>query len=85
MHPVTPSLDLTSKILEQLRENADHNLLTVLIFDQFEEFFLAHATQLNRRLFYEFLRDCLNLSFVKVIISIREDYLHYLLEVEKFN
>ena len=85
LHPVTPSLDLTSKILEQLRENADHNLLTVLIFDQFEEFFLAHATQLNRRLFYEFLRDCLNLSFVKVIISIREDYLHYLLEVEKFN
>ena len=76
---------LIDKILEQLRENADHNLLTVLIFDQFEEFFIGHTNQADRKLFYQFLRDCLNLSFVKVIISIREDYLHYLLEAEKFN
>ncbi|MBE9127148.1 MULTISPECIES: hypothetical protein [unclassified Coleofasciculus] len=76
---------LISPILEQLKENGDGNFLTVLIFDQFEEFFLGYTTLSQRRLFYAFLRDCLNLSFVKVIISIREDYLHYLLELEHFD
>ncbi len=72
-------------LLEQLRHNAERNLLTVLIFDQFEEFFFTSINQSERLLFYEFLRDCLNLSFVKVILSLREDYLHYLLEFEQFN
>jgi len=77
--------DKIQKILEQLQQNAERNLLTVLIFDQFEEFFLVATNQSKRVLFYEFLNKCLNLSFVKVIISIREDYLHYLLEIEQFN
>jgi hypothetical protein len=34
--------------------------------------------------FYAFLRSCLNLPFVKVILSLREDYLHYLLECDRF-
>ena len=72
-------------ILNQLKENGDRNLLTVLIFDQFEEFFLGHTNGEQKRLFYELLRNCLNLPFVKVIISIRQDYLHHLLELEKFN
>ncbi len=72
-------------ILNQLKENGDRNLLTVLIFDQFEEFFLGHTNGDQKRLFYELLRNCLNLAFVKVIISIRQDYLHHLLELEKFN
>lgn len=72
-------------ILNQLKENGDRNLLTVLIFDQFEEFFLGHTNGDQKRLFYELLRNCLNLPFVKVIISIRQDYLHHLLELEKFN
>ncbi|HEY9649913.1 MAG TPA: hypothetical protein V6C95_04570, partial [Coleofasciculaceae cyanobacterium] len=76
--------DKIQSILTQLRQNANHNLLTVLIFDQFEEFLFV-SNSAKRRLFYEFLRDCLNLPFVKVIFSIREDYLHYLLEIEQLN
>jgi WD40 repeat protein len=72
-------------ILAQLRQNAERNLLSVLIFDQFEEFFFVSTNQSYRVLFYDFLKSCLNLPFVKVIFSLREDYLHYLLEVEDFN
>ncbi|WP_026734397.1 eIF2A-related protein [Fischerella sp. PCC 9605] len=70
-------------IIEQLRKNADRNLLTVLIFDQFEEFFFVYLDQVNRRPFYEFLRLCLDIPFTKVILSLREDYLHYLLELDR--
>ncbi|HEY9609064.1 hypothetical protein [Allocoleopsis sp.] len=82
-----PSQDAQPKIqtiLEQLRQNAEHNLLTILIFDQFEEFFFVSSLS-QRFLFYEFLNDCLNIPFVKVILSLREDYLHYLLEIEQLN
>jgi WD40 repeat protein len=58
-------------------------LLTVLIFDQFEEFFFAYKDPALRRPFFEFLRDCLNVPYVKVILSLREDYLHYLLECNR--
>ena len=71
----------------QLRRNAEQHLLTVLIFDQFEEFFFICTQPAQRRVFYEFLRDCLkgtDIQFVKVIFSLREDYLHELLEFEDF-
>ncbi|MEH1972001.1 MAG: hypothetical protein V7L02_02025 [Nostoc sp.] len=74
------NLDSSAAILEQLRKNADRNLLTVLMFDQFEEFFLVYPDQGQRRAFYDFLRVCLDIPFVKIILSLREDYLHYLLE-----
>jgi hypothetical protein len=67
-------------ILDQLRKNAENNLLTVLIFDQFEEFFFVCKEPSQRRPFYEFLRECLDIPYVKVILSLREDYLYYLLE-----
>ena len=82
-----PSQDAPEKIqtiLKQLRQSAEHNLLTILIFDQFEEFFFV-STLSQRLLFYEFLNACLNIPFVKVILSMREDYLHYLLETEQLN
>ncbi len=60
-----------------------HLRLPVLIFDQFEEFFFAYETVQSRLPFYRFLRDCLNLPFVKVVLSLREDYLHYLLEFQR--
>ncbi|WP_256091386.1 hypothetical protein [Nostoc sp. KVJ20] len=77
------NLDSSAAILEQLRRNADRNLLTVLMFDQFEEFFFVYPDQGQRRAFYEFLRVCLDIPFVKVILSLREDYLHYLLELDR--
>lgn len=73
-------LDSTAALLKQLRKNSDHNLLTVLIFDQFEEFFFVCTELAQRRPFYEFLRECLDIPYVKFILSLREDYLHHLLE-----
>lgn len=67
-------------IINQLEKHDDYNLLTVLIFDQFEEFFFIYNDPSNRRKFYEFLRDCLDIPYIKVVLSLREDYLHYLLE-----
>ncbi|HEY9634686.1 MAG TPA: hypothetical protein V6D14_14890 [Coleofasciculaceae cyanobacterium] len=76
--PVT--LDSTATILEQLQKNSENNFLTILIFDQFEEFFFIYKDPIQRRFFYEFLRECLNIPYVKVILSLREDYISYLLE-----
>ncbi|MEO8890664.1 MAG: WD40 repeat domain-containing protein [Coleofasciculaceae cyanobacterium] len=70
-------------ILSQLQRAAEAHLLTILIFDQFEEFFFACTNLEERCQFYDFLAQCLNLPFVKIILSMREDYLHYLLECER--
>jgi WD40 repeat protein len=67
-------------ILQQLRFNADNDLITVLVFDQFEEFFFGHTDREQKQAFDQFICDCLNISFVKVILSLREDYLHRLLD-----
>ncbi|HEY9803872.1 MAG TPA: hypothetical protein V6D25_26250, partial [Leptolyngbyaceae cyanobacterium] len=83
----TPPMTMAD-ILQQLRQNADNHYITVLIFDQFEEFFFAYGDDVpptvgNRQQqqeFDNFLSQCLNISFVKIIFSIREDYLHRLLE-----
>ncbi|EDX75298.1 tetratricopeptide repeat domain protein [Coleofasciculus chthonoplastes PCC 7420] len=72
-----------SKILKQLRQNEHSQLLTVLIFDQFEEFFFDHKDPTSRREFYEFLRECVEIPYVKVILSLREDYIYYLLELNR--
>jgi WD40 repeat protein len=77
-------LDSVEAIAEQLRKNEARNLLTVLIFDQFEEFFFVFTEKTEWQPFFMFLQDCLNIGFVKVILSLREDYLHYLLEAERF-
>lgn len=75
-------LNPASFVLTNLQRNAENNLLTVLVFDQFEEFFFAN-NRFEIRAFSEFLRICLDLPFIKVILSLREDYLHYLLECEE--
>ncbi len=68
------------RILQQLKENANHHLITVLIFDQFEEFFFGYSDRNQKQEFDKFISDCLNIPFVKVILSLREDYLHRLLD-----
>ncbi|NEO31592.1 MAG: hypothetical protein F6K36_14385 [Symploca sp. SIO3C6] len=82
--PTTPASKLR-KMLLKLRQAGEQHLLTVLIFDQFEEFFFVCENLVERRQFYDFLSDCLNLPFVKLILSLREDYLHYLLECERYS
>ncbi|MDF5725734.1 MAG: AAA family ATPase, partial [Rhizonema sp. PD37] len=77
------NVDSIDIILKQMRKNADSNLLTVLIFDQFEEFFFVYQSSKKRQILYDFLHSCLNISYVKVILSLQEDYLHYLLEWER--
>ncbi len=71
-------------ILAKLQENSQSkNFVIVLIFDQFEEFFFNVRTVGGRTNFFKFLVECLRISFTYVILSLREDYLHYLLEGER--
>jgi hypothetical protein len=77
---LSSSFNSLATILEQLRQNAECNLLTVLIFDQFEQFFWVHTDKAQRQEFYDFLHECINMASVKLILAMREDYLHYLLE-----
>ncbi|MEG3946324.1 hypothetical protein QT975_22615, partial [Microcoleus sp. w2-18aC4] len=81
---LSEAIDTPTAILKQLRLNQDRNLLTVLIFDQFEEFFFAYLDPNGRRELYDFLAECLNqISDLKIILSLREDYLFYLLEFNR--
>lgn len=73
----------TAAILEQLKKNAGRNLITVLIFDQFEEFFFTRTEFKQRLEFYDFLQQCLEIPYVNVVLSLREDYVHYLLECNR--
>ncbi|WP_293038808.1 hypothetical protein [Moorena sp. SIO1F2] len=75
---------LIDSVLEQLQHNADNNLLTVLIFDQFEDFFSVYSHQSQRKRFYYFLVNCLKLPYLKLIFSIRDNALHKLLELEHY-
>jgi hypothetical protein len=77
-------------LISKLREKEAQNKRLVLIFDQFEEFFFVYYNQpTERRRFFEFigklLNDSQNLSSLKVVLSLREDYLHYLLECNQID
>jgi len=75
--------NLESVVLEQLQKNTENNSITILIFDQFEEFFFTLKEWNDRLRFYNFLQKCFKLPYVKIIWSLREDYLHYLLECDR--
>jgi hypothetical protein len=68
--------------MAKLRRGIGKNRAFVLIFDQFEEFFFDKDDPQERRQFYEFLGQCIDQPFVKVVLALREDYLHHLLEAE---
>ncbi|OKH16891.1 ribosome assembly protein 4, partial [Nostoc calcicola FACHB-389] len=73
-------LETPQYLISRLKENEQRNLRTVLIFDQFEEFFFIYTEPAQRKQFFEFLGECLNVLSLKVILSLRVDYIHYLLE-----
>ncbi|NER98476.1 MAG: tetratricopeptide repeat protein [Symploca sp. SIO1B1] len=80
-------LDSIEAIRTQLQANAQRHWLTVLVFDQFEEFFFVCPQLSKRNQLYQFLLECVkgkDIPFAKVILALREDYLHYLLEFERF-
>ncbi|NER96889.1 MAG: hypothetical protein F6J86_24070 [Symploca sp. SIO1B1] len=80
-------LDSIEAIITQLQANAQRHWLTVLVFDQFEEFFFICSQPPQRNQLYQFLLACIKgkeIPFVKIILVLREDYLHYLLELERF-
>jgi WD40 repeat protein len=86
-HKITPDAvrpNTIEGIWQQLRKNADYGLITILIFDQFEEFFFGEINRKQKQEFDRFLSGCLNISFIKIILSLREDYLHELLEFKQF-
>lgn len=67
-------------LLEKIRLAAERNYTIILVLDQFEEFFFVSNPRIQRIEFYKFFSECLNISFVKIILSLREDYLHHLSE-----
>ncbi|MEM8640836.1 MAG: WD40 repeat domain-containing protein [Cyanobacteria bacterium P01_G01_bin.54] len=77
--PVTQSASL----LAHLRQNGDAQKLTVLIWDQFEDFFVTCAQFEQRARFYRFFQQVLCLPFVKVILVVRDESLHTLLALEQ--
>ena len=83
--PTPPSEDPSQEtmVLDLIRQQTQRNRVMVLIFDQFEEFFFECDEPATRHRFYEFLRQSLTTPFIKVVLSLREDYIHYLLECQR--
>ncbi len=70
-------------LLEKLQHIDKQDLQAVLIFDQFEEFFFVYQKPEERRIFFKFLADCFQILSLNVVLSLREDYLHLLLECSR--
>ncbi len=77
---LTTSLNTQDLILAQLQQSESQNLSIVLIFDQFEEFFFVPNSKSAKNELFEFLGECLKIISLKVIFSLRRDYLHFLVD-----
>ncbi len=82
-HSARPGTATIEQIQQQLQININNQLLTVLIFDQFEEFFVVALPATQRQAFYQFFQACLALPHLKIVLAIRQDALHHLLELER--
>jgi WD40 repeat protein len=82
-----PEAPLTSvdEILEQIRRNERNHFKTVLIFDQFEEFFFANLDVEERHQFYRLAVEGFRILDVEFILSMKEDYLHLLLAANRLS
>jgi WD40 repeat protein len=66
-------------MLDQLQHNELNNRRSVLIFDQFEEFFFRYSHNRDRNALFLFLGQCLEIPSLRVIFSLRRTYLYFLL------
>ncbi|NJN62306.1 MAG: hypothetical protein HC795_12965 [Coleofasciculaceae cyanobacterium RL_1_1] len=66
-------------LLAQLQHNEVNNRRSVLIFDQFEEFFFRYVHNRDRNALFSFLGQCLEIPSLRVIFSLRRTYLYFLL------
>ncbi len=82
-HSARPGAPTIAQIQQQLQININNQLVTVLVFDQFEEFFGVALPATQRQAFYQFFQACLALPHVKILLAIRQDALHHLLELER--
>ena len=80
--PENSQLNSQEEILSQLRKNYQKKLVTVLIMDNFE-IFLSSKKEDYRKNIFLFLKKCLDVPFTKVVISLREDYIHFLLRWDR--
>ncbi|WP_323260564.1 WD40 repeat domain-containing protein [Pseudanabaena galeata] len=71
-----------NSLLQKLKQVSAQGTQIVLIFDQFEEFFSTCSQPLERQTFIGFWQNCLKIPLLKIVISLREDYLYLLLELE---
>ena len=83
--PAELKLDTQEEFILKLVE-IEKTWRTVLIFDQFEEFFFVCPDDKARTEFFTFLGKCINhknIGSLRVILSLRVDYLHLLLECDE--
>lgn len=75
--------DIQETLWEALIWNETHELQTVIILDQFEEFFFEFDNPADRQPLFSFVKriyvDRQQIPTTKILLSLREDYLHYLL------
>jgi hypothetical protein len=75
--------DIQETLWDALIWNETHELQTVIILDQFEEFFFEFDNPADRQPLFSFVKriyvDRQQIPTTKVLLSLREDYLHYLL------
>lgn len=75
---LTNDLNSESSILEQLNHNGRHDFLSVLIFDQVEELCFSNFPSSQLKAFFDFVHNCLTIPYVKVILSVQQEYLQEL-------